>query len=94
MTPSKKRSKIRRSVIFPIIMLVYLAAMAWIGRDRLERGEYLYYFGIIGIGLVIIVLLYLSLRKKEELQQRKVRSRQLLRRVRAGGRVTRSSLRY
>ena len=57
MTPSKKKSKIKRSVIFPIIMLAYLAAMAWIGRDRLERGEYLYYFGIIGIGLVIIVLL-------------------------------------
>ena len=71
MTPSKKKSKIKRSVIFPIIMLAYLAAMAWIGRDRLERGEYLYYFGIIGIGLVIIVLLYLSLRKKEELQQRR-----------------------
>ena len=55
MTSSKKKSKIKRSVIFPIIMLAYLAAMAWIGRDRLERGEYLYYFGIIGIGLVIIV---------------------------------------
>ena len=71
MTPSKKKSKIKRSVIFPIIMLVYLAAMAWIGRDRLERGEYLYYFGIIGIGLIIIVLLYFSLRKKEQLRERR-----------------------
>ena len=65
------KSKIKRSVIFPIIMLAYLAAMAWIGRDRLDRGEYTYYFGIIGVGLVIIVLLYLSLRKKEQLQQRR-----------------------
>ena len=63
--------KIKRSVIFPIIMLIYLGAMAWIGRDRLERGEYLYYFGIIGVGLLIIVLLYFSLRKKEQLQQRR-----------------------
>ena len=52
-------------------MLAYLVAMAWIGRDRLERGEYLYYFGIIGVGLLIIVLLYFSLRKKEKLQQRR-----------------------
>ena len=52
-------------------MLAYLAAMAWIGRDRLARGEYLYYFGIIGISLLIIVLLYFSLRKKEQLQRRR-----------------------
>ncbi len=62
-------SKIKRSVVFPLIMLAYLGAMAWIGRDRLEQGEYLYYFGVIGVGLIIIVLLYLSLRKKEQLQQ-------------------------
>ncbi len=65
------KSKIKKSVVFPIIMLAYLAAMAWIGRDRLNQGEYLYYFGIIGVGLVIILLLYLSLRKKEQLQQRR-----------------------
>jgi len=65
------KSKIKKSVVFPIIMLAYLAAMAWIGRDRLNHGEYLYYFGIIGVGLVIILLLYLSLRKKEQLQQRR-----------------------
>ncbi|MBP5687368.1 MAG: hypothetical protein J6X22_01845 [Muribaculaceae bacterium] len=63
--------KIKRSVIFPIIMLAYLAVMAWVGRDRLDRGEYLYYFGIIGVGLIIILLLYLSLRKKEKLQQQR-----------------------
>ena len=65
------KSKIKRSIVFPVIMLAYLAVMAWIGRDRLDRGEYLYYFGIIGVGLVIIVLLYFSLRKKEQLQQRR-----------------------
>ena len=72
-TSNKKHSKIKikRSVVFPIIMLAYLIAMAWIGRDRLERGEYLYYFGIIGVSLIIIVLLYFSLRKKEQLQQRR-----------------------
>lgn len=65
------KRKIKRSVVFPLIMLVYLAAMAWVGRDRLDKGEYLYYFGIIGVGLIIILLLYLSLRKKEQLQERR-----------------------
>lgn len=66
-----KKIKIKRSVVFPIIMLAYLAVMAWLGRDRLERGEYLYYFGIIGVGLIIIVLLYFSLRKKEQLREQR-----------------------
>ena len=70
------KSKIKRSIVFPVIMLAYLAVMAWIGRDRLARGEYLYYFGIIGVGLVIIVLLYFSLRKKEQLQQRREEEQQ------------------
>ncbi len=70
------KSKIKRSIVFPVIMLAYLAVMAWIGRDRLDRGEYLYYFGIIGVGLVIIVLLYFSLRKKEQLQQRREEEQQ------------------
>lgn len=65
------KNKIKKSVVFPLLMLAYLAVMAWIGRDRLDRGEYLYYFGIIGVGLIIIVLLYFSLRKKEQLQQRR-----------------------
>ncbi len=68
---TNKNSKIKRSVVFPLIMLVYLAFMAWIGRDRLANGEYLYYFGIIGISLLIIVLLFFSLRKKEDLRDRR-----------------------
>ena len=65
------KSKIKRSVVFPLVLLAYLGFMAWIGRDRLARGEYLYYFGIIGISLLILVLLYFSLRKKEQLRERR-----------------------
>lgn len=71
MTTNKKNLKIKRSVVFPIIMLIYLAAMAWLGRDRIARGEYLYYYGIVGVSLVIILLLFLSLRKKEQLRERR-----------------------
>lgn len=65
------KSKIKKSVVFPVIMLAYLAVMAWIGRDSLAQGNYLRYFGIIGVSIIIILLLYLSLRKKEQLQQRR-----------------------
>lgn len=65
------KSKIKRSVVFPIIMLAYLAVMAWLGRDNIAKGNYLRYFGIIGVSLIIIVLLYFSLRKKEKLQKQR-----------------------
>ena len=71
MTTNKKNLKIKRSVVFPIIMLIYLAVMAWLGRDRIAKGEYLYYYGIVGVSLVIILLLFLSLRKKEQLRERR-----------------------
>lgn len=65
------KSKIKRSVVFPLVMLAYLAVMAWLGRDRLERGEHFFYYGVIGVSLVIIVLLFFSLRKKEKLRERR-----------------------
>lgn len=52
--------------------MAYLAVMAWMGRGQITKPEpdYLQYFGIIGISLVIIVLLYFALRRKEALRRR------------------------
>lgn len=50
-------------------MLVYLAVMSYIGRGEFFAGHYLYYFGIIGISLVIIVLLHFSLKRRERLRR-------------------------
>lgn len=61
-------TKIKRSTFLPIILLVYLGVMAYIGRGELAAGNYLYYFGIIGITLVCIVLLHFFLRKREKLR--------------------------
>ena len=61
--------KLKRHVVIPFLMLCYLAVMAYISRKRLADGEYLYYFGVIGISLGIIVLLYFVLKKKERLRQ-------------------------
>ncbi len=64
-------NKPKRSTVIPLCLLVYLAIMAWVGRGRLQAGEYLYYFGVIGGSLAIIALLYWSLRRKEALRERR-----------------------
>ena len=69
-------SKIKRSVVFPIIMLAYLAVMALRGRANLTQGNYLRYFSIIGVSLIIIVLLYFSIRRKEKLQKQREEEQQ------------------
>lgn len=65
------KNKLKLSVILPLLLCVYLFFMAYVGRRRFYDGEYLYYFGIIGIGLAIIVALHFVLKKKEELRRRR-----------------------
>lgn len=57
--------KLRKSTLLPLVLLVYLAVMSYIGRGELSAGNYLYYFGIIGVTLVCIMLLRLTLRQRE-----------------------------
>ncbi len=59
----------KKSTVIPAALLVYLAIMSYIGRGELAQGHYLYYFGIIGITLVIIVLLHFSLKRREKLRK-------------------------
>ena len=66
--------KLKRHVVIPLLMLIYLAVLAYISRQRLADGEYLYYFGVIGISLIIIVLLYFVLKKKERLRREREES--------------------
>lgn len=63
-------SDMKRSTIIPLLLTAYLGFMAWIGRDEFIRGNYLYYFGIIGITLVCIILLRIFLLKREKLRQK------------------------
>lgn len=62
--------KLRRSTVIPLILLVYLAVMSYIGFPEYQQGHYLYYFGVIGVTLVIIGLLHLFLKKREKQRQR------------------------
>lgn len=62
--------KMKRSVVIPGVLLVYLGVMSYIGRGELMAGHYLYYFGIIGITLLAIFLFHLNLRRRERNRRR------------------------
>lgn len=64
---------IRKSTLVPSLLLVYLAVMSYIGYADYASGKEspLYYFGVIGITLIVIFLLHLSLRHRENLRRNK-----------------------
>lgn len=53
------------STYIPLLLLIYLAVMAWIGRFELYAGRYVYYFGLIAITLGCIAALRYFLLKRE-----------------------------
>lgn len=54
----------KRSTLTPLILLAYLAVMAYTGRGELYQGHYLFYFGIIGATLIVILLLHIFLKRR------------------------------
>lgn len=63
--------RFKKSIIIPLTLLLYLVAMSIIGFSYYQVGEYLYYFGIIGVTLAIIVILHFVLKKREKLQEQR-----------------------
>ncbi len=63
--------KLRRSTFIPLILLVYLGVMSYIGFHEYQEGHYLYYFGVIGVTLAIIALLHVFLKKRERQRGRR-----------------------
>ena len=63
------KNKFTRTTLLPLALLIYLVVLAWIARGRFYSGDYLYYFGVIGGSLLIIILLYLVLHKRERLRR-------------------------
>lgn len=63
--------KIKCSTWLPAILLIYLSVMSYIGREEFQSGNYLYYFGIIGVSLLCIVLLRMSLKRRERLRNQR-----------------------
>ena len=71
-TGAKRR--VPRSTLIPLLLLIYLAVMAYIGWGNYAKGESsaLYYFGTIGVTLVIIVILYFNLKRREALRRKRL----------------------
>lgn len=60
--------KTKKSTWLPLLLLVYLFVMAYIGRGQVAAGKYLQYFGVMGVSLLVIVLLHFVLKRKEKLK--------------------------
>ncbi len=65
--------RIKKSIFIPLLLLIYLAVMAFIGRDILISGNYLEYFGIIAVSLLCIAGLYYTLRTQERMRAQRRR---------------------
>ena len=65
--------KMKKSIIIPLALLIYLVVIAWVSRDRYYAGEYLHYFGVIGVSAAIIVALHFVFKKKERLKEERER---------------------
>lgn len=68
--------RFRKSVFIPSLLLVYLAVMAYMGRDKLLAGHYLEYFGILFVTLLCIAILFYTMRKQEQIRERKQREQE------------------
>lgn len=60
--------KLKRSTVIPLCLLAYLAVMSYIGYPEFQKGNYLYYFGIIITTLCVILLLHFAMKKRERLR--------------------------
>jgi hypothetical protein len=62
--------KIKRSIIIPSILIIYLVVMAFIGwPSYAQEGKYLEFTLIIVATLVIIVVLFFLLRRRDRMRQ-------------------------
>lgn len=66
--------KLKRSTLIPLVLALYLLVMAAIGYPGYAAGETsaLYYFGIIGVTVVILIMLHFSLKYRERLRRERI----------------------
>ncbi len=61
----------KKHKLIPLALLAYLIVMSFIGYDNYIEGRYsaMHYFGTIGGTLLVNVILFISLRKREQLRR-------------------------
>lgn len=68
----------KKSNLITIILLIYLGVMAYIGWPKfIEAGQYIEYFAIILVTLIVIFLLRVVLCKKERLKRERQQQQDL-----------------
>lgn len=63
--------KIKRHILFPMVLLAYFAIMAVMAYPRYKAsGDWSEYFGIIGICLLMVILLFFILKRRQKIRDR------------------------
>lgn len=60
----------KRYDIIALLLVIYLAVMAYFGRGMLLSGNYWEYFSIIGVTLLVIFILRWAMKRREKNQRR------------------------
>ncbi len=65
----------KKSIVIPILLLIYLGFMSYVGYSGYASGEYsaFYYFGVIAATLCVIVILHFNLKRRERLRRERER---------------------
>lgn len=65
--------RLPRHITVPLLLLIYLSIMAWLGLDGLRSGATspMQYFGTIALTLLVLVLLYFFLKKRDRLRRKR-----------------------
>ena len=59
----------KRYDIIALLLVIYLAVMAYFGRGMLLSGNYWEYFSIIGVTLLVIFILRWAMKRREKIKQ-------------------------
>ncbi len=63
--------KIKKHFLFPAVLLIYLAIMAYISYPRYkESGNWSEYFAVTGISVLLVVALFFLLKRKQQIRGR------------------------
>ena len=68
---NRMNRKIKKHFLFPAVLLIYLAIMAYISYPRYkESGNWNEYFTVTGISVLLVVALFFLLKRKQQIRER------------------------
>lgn len=65
----------KRYDIIALLLVIYLAVMAYFGRGMLLSGNYWEYFSIIGVTLLVIFILRWAMKRREKSEKSEGKSK-------------------